>query len=448
MQLSVFPAEIWQKIIAHNSDDVPSLRALCLVSEMTRSWAIEQLFSVVHYSCAEDISWWNTMVGRTPRLQTVVRMVRFSQDPSTSRARHPTELHGAVVPSRMLTMPNVRIVEWDVTSSNISIAVQHLILFPNMKEFRLTNIELNDSDDAAQLLGACGRLRVLSVRSETLFGNTQGEEVHPKTGSSAGTGVPQLDLTALEELTFIDCSPEEIFLYELMEKSRPFHLKSLTFSGEEDPYPVLEMEKLLQLAAPSLIHLVVDPSFNDSVVQMFSRLPPFPTLDTLSVAFDANHQAAKVMNVLGPAPHLTALILRISLPYNHLHLLQILRAAFPWCSSESMKSTLTRRFPLLRRISFHFFAPRNSAIHFRRGLRRWMERQLRKRLEETEIGEDVAEYLEVKWFDDADKLHPVTYSKINGKPPWNRDTEVSDYESDSWNRDEPDAEGSDYGSDM
>ncbi|KAJ7757054.1 hypothetical protein B0H16DRAFT_677440 [Mycena metata] len=432
-----FPVEIWQEIVTHNSDDVPSLRALCLTSRMIRSWAIEHLFSVVSFSCAQDISWWNIMVGRTPSLQTIVRKVRFASDPSAAKGhpgRYPIELHDAVDPRRMLTMPNVHAVAWDVFSGNFSLAIQYLTLFPNMNELLLFNIVgLDTSDDAAQLFGACGRLRVLSVRSETLYGN---EEVHPKSGSPTGAGVPQIDLTALEELTFIDCTPEEIFLYELMEKSRPFHLKSLTFRGEEDPYPVRAMEKLLRLAAPSLVHLGVNPSFHDSVAQMFSRLPAFPTLNTISVAFEADHQAAEVIHALGPAPHLTTLILRIHVATIQ-QLRQILRVAFPWCDSESMKSALTRKFPLLRRISFHFFAARNSNVHFRRGLRRWMERQLRARLEET--GEDVGEYFEMEWSGDADTLRPVAYSKTNGKPPWNRlhlpepDTESSDCESDSWN---------------
>ncbi|KAJ7757062.1 hypothetical protein B0H16DRAFT_1537897 [Mycena metata] len=442
VSLSEVPVEIWQEIITHNSEDVPSLRALCLTSRMIRSWAIEHLFSAVSFSWAQDISWWNIMVGRTPSLQTIVRKVRFAGNPSAARrrpGRYPIELHDAVDPLRMLTMPNVHAVAWDVLSGNFSLAIQYLTLFPNMNELRLINMGLNDSDDAAQLLGACGRLRVLSVRNENLFGD---REDRPKSRSSAEAGVPQIDLTALEELTFIDCSPEEIFLYELMEKSRPFHLKSLTFRGEEDQYPVRAMEKLLRLAAPSLVHLGVNPSFDDSVVQMFSRLPAFPTLETISVALDVAHQAAEVINALGPAPHLTTLILRIHITTVQ-HLRHILRVAFPWCdseSTESMKSTLTRRFPLLRRISFHFFAARNSDVHFRRGLRRWMERQLRARLEET--GEDVGEYLEMEWSGDADTLRPVIYNKTNGKAPWKLlqyllepDTEASDYESDSWNRD-------------
>jgi len=93
-----------------------------------------------------------------------------------------------------------------------------------------------------------------------------------------------------------------------------------------------------------------------------------------------------------------------------------------------------QKFPLIQRIGFYFCAPRTSGMHFRRGLRRRMERELKNRLQET--GADLGEYLEVGWLDS--NFNPVVYSKTNGKPRWKLppdvtepETEQSDCESDT-----------------
>ncbi|KAJ7868747.1 hypothetical protein B0H14DRAFT_3583484 [Mycena olivaceomarginata] len=112
---------------------------------------------------------------------------------------------------------------------------------------------------------------------------------------------------------------------------------------------------------------------------------------------------------------------------------KILRDLLPWRrpASESMKTVLARKFPSCQKIEFHFCIPRDSDMHFRRGLRRSRERRLRDRLEAN--GARIPDLLRVEWLDKAYK--PVMYSETNGKPPWrwmNRhpepETEASDCE--------------------
>jgi hypothetical protein len=61
---------------------------------------------------------------------------------------------------------------------------------------------------------------------------------------------------------------------------------------------------------------------------------------------------------------------------------KILRDLLPWRrrASESMKTVLARKFPSCQKIEFHFCIPRDSDMHFRRGLRRSRERRLRDRV--------------------------------------------------------------------
>jgi hypothetical protein len=177
------------------------------------------------------------------------------------------------------------------------------------------------------------------------------------------------------------------------------------------------------------------------VVEMLNRLrPALLALNTLSLCL--NDQAEHVLNALQAAPNLTVLNFYIILCDDDDHenretFCDILDEAFPWDASAakptSMRSILLHKFPLIRRVGFYFCAQRRSTLHFRRGLRGKMERQLKDRLEETLA--DLGEYFNVGWLDE--KYHPVVYSQKNGKPQWGLppdslhqepETEASDWE--------------------
>ncbi|KAJ7669375.1 hypothetical protein DFH06DRAFT_1180772 [Mycena polygramma] len=429
---SRFPRELADEIAGHNIDDVPTLGAMCLASKTMRLSAIEHLFSTVHFTCADDFNpWWANMLRRTPRLQTAVRKVKFSDKFQTEawKRRHPgslrpKQLHEAVVPPQIPVMPNVRVVEWagDQGLIPISMAVAYMALFPNMTELSLRSLTFTSMDDVVKLLGSCGRLRVLSTSCTDVLLDT------PVDRKSS-----PLDLTALEELELggYTC----ILPLIMTRRFPPTGLVSLRYLNFET-IDIQAAERTLHLAAPSLISLDLAPdlSINAHVirfmVEMFCRLPPLQALRTLSISL---YQAEQVLNASKDAPTLTTLILRIPLFHvdvdrNSIDFDWILQAVFPWGrKSESMRSALTRKFPLIRRLGFHFCAPRKSPIHFRRGLRRRMERQLMKRLEETEA--DVAEMVELDWLDD--NYDPVVYNRSTGKPPWKLDPEIPEPESEA-----------------
>ncbi|KAJ6491258.1 hypothetical protein C8R47DRAFT_1319601 [Mycena vitilis] len=430
---SRFPRELADEIAGHNIEDVPTLGAMCLASKAMRLSAIEHLFSTVHFTCADDFNpWWANMLRRTPRLQTAVRKVRFSDKFQTEawRMRHPgtsypKQLHEAVIPPQIPIMPNVCVVEWagDQDLIPISVAVAYMALFPNITELRLRSLTFTSMDDLVNLLGSCGRLRVLSTsRTDVLIDALIDRKSTP------------FDLSALEELEIEGYTC--ILPLIVTRRFRPAGLLSLRYLNFET-IDIQAAESTLHLATPSLINLDLAPDLSKgahvlrSVVEMFSRLPPLQALRTLSISL---YQAQLVLNASeAPAPVLTRLILRIPLSHvdvdrSFMDLDWILQSVFPWGrKSESMRSALTRKFPLIRRLGFHFCVTRESPIHFRRRLRRRMEWQLMKRLEET--GADVAKIVEVDWLDD--KYVPVVYNGTTGKPRWKLALETPEPESEA-----------------
>jgi hypothetical protein len=181
---------------------------------------------------------------------------------------------------------------------------------------------------------------------------------------------------------------------------------------------------------------------------MLNRLrPALLALNTLSLWL--NDQAEHVLNALQAAPNLTVLTFYIILCDDDDHknrktFCDILDKAFPWdafaTKPTSMRSVLLHKFPLIRRVGFYFCALRRSTLHFRRGLRRKMERQLKDRLEKTSA--DLGEYLDVGWLDE--QYHPVVYSQKNGKPQWgfrpDSPRQEPETEASGWEDSESDAE--------
>ncbi|KAJ7669373.1 hypothetical protein DFH06DRAFT_182401 [Mycena polygramma] len=401
---SRLPPELTTEIAGHNHGDVYALRAMCLVSKALRLSAIEYLFSTIHFTSEADFHRWHDMLCRTPKLQTVPKKTKFSHKGwdrycSHWKVKTQTELHGVPVPPQIPAMPSVRVVEWDADSVEISMAVAYIALFPNIQELHLKNIGFSDFDELAELLGACGAgLRVLSFNNVDV-----GEEIYADPDSP----YPPYNLTVLEDLTATYGGPEYHrgeYLVPLLEASRPGVLRSLTLRSLSLDDPVAHAEKLLRLAAPYLVNLVLRLKTNGNAITMglFRGLPAFSCLKTLTISLGFGREAAQVLDTMTAAPSLTALIFLIDLTHTHESetrtvLQEILEAAFPWShASESMKTILTRKFPLVRRVAFHFCV----TDYFREGVRRKMVWQLMNRLRET--GADLAAYIEVQWLDERE----------------------------------------------
>ncbi|KAJ7746456.1 hypothetical protein DFH07DRAFT_590324 [Mycena maculata] len=474
---SRIPPELAHEIAGHNADDIPTLRALSLASKSTRSSAIIYLFSFIHFACPEDFSQWLDMLDRTPALATIVKRVKLSEPGKDwlrrrrlqRRFQSATELRNSIVPPIIPALPSVHSVEWDYTHAvrgNLVMMVAHMALFPNVKKLYLNNMGFNRFAELMYLLGACGRLQWLSLETTTVELDEEDNYNYPEIQSDGDAAresgtlaltvdrerfIPSprtpFDLTALEGLVITDCHYPDgnDYFIGLLEDSRPNGLKSLAFGGfcHDEPCSIHATEKLLRLSAPSLVKLVIDPTFqytdNRQVLDMFSRLPAFNTLESLTVWLNPKRQVEHFINELKGAPNLTALAFRIVLyegsdEDDREEFDKILREALHWPGAESMKTVLLRKFPLCQRIGFHFCIPGDSDMHFRRGLRRRMERRLKERL--GQAGADIAEYLEVEWLDE--ELNPVTYNRTNRKPPWivarsrhfqEPETEASDCES-------------------
>jgi hypothetical protein len=240
---------------------------MSLVSKALRSFAIEHLFSAIHFACAQDITWWGTMVRRTPRLHHIVKRVKFS-DPTPgwmerrrAQVLSPTPLHQAVVPPEIPILPNVSVVEWESNTSEIdnAMAIAYMALVPNTQELYLSGMSFNGIsdmsfvgfDELATFLRACGKLRVLSFSAT---------EVDDAILPEINRGRPTFNPTALEDLRVAGCDGSELeefdFLSQLVEASRPTELKSLTFAHNEGQW-ANSMGKLLRLASPCLVNLTL-----------------------------------------------------------------------------------------------------------------------------------------------------------------------------------------------
>ncbi|KAJ7484344.1 hypothetical protein FB451DRAFT_82497 [Mycena latifolia] len=466
------PPELLQEITGHNADDVPTLRALSLVSKTMRSMAIKELFSIIHFACAEDFARWLDMLGRTPGPGNIVQKVKFSDLGPLWLERHrgldkATNISRAAIPPIILHMPNVRVVEWDLNGGNFKLGmpVAYMALFPNIQRLYLSHMPFSSVMSLANFIAACGSLKVISFLGRLIDSGPQAES-DPGDSDAIGTSLQlcPLNFAELEELSVASTYTEGTrdFLVHLVKHSPPVELKSLSFERvmdfDQDPCSIPAMEELLKLAASSLVNLAVEPTLwsipQDQIPEMFGRLPAFPSLQSLTIWLSPNRQAEWLVKALTAALNLHTLIFRIGFTDHYdinehrRHLDEILRVAFPWDTSESLKSLLKDKFPLLRRIGFHFSLSHTSDMHFRRGLRRRMERRLRGHLDQA--GADVAEYLELEWFDE--KYNPATYSKTSGKPPWEvsrhywnpePQTEASDCESDKSDKDSDDSDDAD-----
>ncbi|KAJ7484372.1 hypothetical protein FB451DRAFT_1392930 [Mycena latifolia] len=364
-------------------------------------------------------------------------------------------------------MPNVRVVEWHDSYDELKLGmtVAYMALFPRLQKPCLAEQCFPSMISLAKFLSVCGSLKDLSFRA-TMIDNYGSESESNDSDGIAALAHPKLcsfNLTELEELTVTSnyCSEDDKDpLIHLVAHFPPGKPKSLSFESlyyRDDPCSIPAMEKLLRLAAPSLATLIVQPTClqisHNQISKMFSRLPAFPTLHSLTIGLGPKHPAESLIQALTAAPNLNTIIFRIGfsedgdVDEHRKHLNASLGAAVPWATSESMKSFLKRKFPLPRQIGFHLSVWRDSDLHFRRGLRRRMERRLKEQLDQA--GADVTEYLELQWLDENYK--PVTYNHTNGKPPWKVDrssynkepeTEASDCESDKADEDsEYDSDG-------
>ncbi|KAJ7718680.1 hypothetical protein DFH07DRAFT_331805 [Mycena maculata] len=443
---SRIPPEIAHEIAGHNADDVPTLCAMSLVSKSTRSLAIIHLFSFIHFSCAEDFPRWLDMLGRTPTLGTIVRRVKFTE-PDEYWLRHrrglssATPLIKSAVQPIIPVFPNAEFVEWHAfhRQTTLAMATAHMALFPNVTTVHLKDTSYHDSAHLINFLGACGGLKTLCL-SCVIQGESGSDSEESELASHHINDKPTpLDLTGLENLTVIECGDEERDCVAcLIAASPPSGLKSLTFGDPDEPCSLHSMESLLRLGTQSLVELTIPTALetddDQGLMEMFSRLPVFPLLNTLTIWLGPDPQDKHILNALQGAPNLTTLIFRILLDDDEDYVSEdfdtILGEAL-WSSPESMKAVLTRKFPLCRRFAVHFCVLGDSHLHFQPGLRGKMERRLTDRLEEIGVG--MSEYLEVEWLDN--EFNPVTYNKTDGKPPWKaNDREFDDEEWDGFRR--------------
>ncbi|KAF8175513.1 hypothetical protein K438DRAFT_1771123 [Mycena galopus ATCC 62051] len=421
---SDIPTEITHEIGEHNADEPPTLHAMSLVSQATRLSVIKHIFSTINFQSVEDFLQWLDMLGRTPMLATVVKKVKFTnckeRDWRQRGLRSDTPLWTYDGPPMIPSLPTACSVEWCITlhdDTRVAMILAHLALFPNVKKLHLGHTSFTFRG-LTKILRACGQLKSLSFRAATL---AEGDGFKSKVVRRT-----PVDLTALEDLTVIECGQYQgnDAVLRLIQHSQPGRLRSLVVADflYEQCYPLQGIERLLQFAAPSLTNLVLESTFPYTANKV---LPAFPALESLTLwirSYWGRHGMDHVIDALDAftvAPRLTRLIFRMVLSRSGEEGVQedfddILGGLPRWRTSESLKAVLARKLPRCERVEFHMCIPRDSDIHFRRGVRRRMEGELKDELAENGAG--IEELLRIEWVDE--QYSPVSYNEANGKPPW------------------------------
>ncbi|KAJ7636875.1 hypothetical protein FB45DRAFT_1138887 [Roridomyces roridus] len=431
------PAELIHEITSYNADDIPTLRAMSLVSKMTRPFATIHLFSAIHFSCVEDFPWWLEMLNRTPALATIVTKVKFSGGCSqrsmdrlglTSVTQLSDSSSIPVLPS-LPNVTSVHLVEWRNGSTPMAMLMTQMALCPHIRELHLFRVTFYCYSELVAIIGAGGKaLRSLSFNRVTL---KMCYHFHFSWQSVCDSDEP--DLSTLEQLSVERCSFSCTLGFQdcigrLMKEYRPTGVRTLIlgYTNEDDiqACSISDAETLLRLNAPSVVNLIMDPAldiYDSEIMRMFETLPAFQALETLTIWLHPDRMAQRLIDALKGAPNLTRLVLRMPLndywgyEEDREEFNRIVKKVFPWGpGQDSMKTVVLRKFPLCREIAFHLCVPRKSVIHFRRGVRRRMELQLKERLEKTRA--DIAAYLRIEWLDEDFRF--VVYRKTNGKPLW------------------------------
>ncbi|KAJ7868741.1 hypothetical protein B0H14DRAFT_3583475 [Mycena olivaceomarginata] len=363
---------------------------MSLVSKTTRFLAIPHIFSTIQFACVEDFARWLDILGRTPILGTVVKAVKFFEADRDwlrrwRRLKSAAPLRACTAPARDSRLAQRALSR--MVCNSVAMAVAHMVFFHNVDKHCLCGMEF----------GFAALASLLATAEEG------GSDSEIDSGTADRPRQALFDLAALEELVVIDSKsahPEgDGTLLRLLQYSRPRRLQTLSFGDVylEEPC-ITGTEKLLQFGAPSVVNRT---NPKRRVSKTFDRLPAFVALESLTLWLRPRGRAEAFINGIPSAPHLTRLLFRVAL-YDEVD------------EADAQ-------------IEFHFCIPRDSDMHFRRGLRRSREQRLRARLEANGAG--ISDLLRVEWFDGA--YNSVTYNETNGKRLWKWLTRYAEPETES-----------------
>ncbi|KAF8138077.1 hypothetical protein K438DRAFT_725695 [Mycena galopus ATCC 62051] len=255
------------EIAGHNADDAPTLRAMSLVSQATRSSVLRHLFSTIHFACVEDFSRWLDILSWTRTLATAVKKVKFPDQGNRWLGRHrglkaTTPLGGYAALPVIPPSPSVWSIEWYVNSTDCAITMMfaHMASFPNTEKLHFRSMGFNFAQ-LTNLVSACAHFKILSFHSAILA-----EENEPDYISSYDTILPRLlsvaqkcpervretpfDLIALEDLAIRNCASGTETLVHLIQHSQSRELGTLALEvySHEQSFSVHGTEKLMRFS--------------------------------------------------------------------------------------------------------------------------------------------------------------------------------------------------------
>ncbi|PBK86869.1 hypothetical protein ARMGADRAFT_1168779 [Armillaria gallica] len=416
------PAELIDKIVSYNSDDMASMRASSCISRAWRAASLPYLFSFAFFSSREDFTRWCTIHASCPYFLDFVQTVKYepgarAQDeelsrvvkdifPSLPETEHFRALANAITKPpnysphppgiNISCMPKARKLSWD-TLLHYGVSVtpetrQFISSFPAIQDLHFSGLfsSISDGIEFLSLFKSLQKLELNDIAFE--HGNVM--PVFQYSG----------DMSALRDLSVKDCRvPADWIVDKVFAVSPPKNLRRITCESNDSSFSPKVFARLLDLVADSLEELAFTPPISATAEPDWLRLPPFArqsferlhsltfvTIQLGSEPFDPAFTlqwCTTALEIIPLAPKLQRLVMHTYADQPN-QIKEITKGGFfDW---DHLVDTVSRLYPELKEFVFRV----SMEYNFGEKIKIALEKRLKKKL----LG--MGEKLVIDWFDE------------------------------------------------
>ncbi|KAK0195857.1 hypothetical protein F5146DRAFT_1175363 [Armillaria mellea] len=416
------PAELIDKIVSCNGDDVASLRASSSISRAWRAASLPYLFSFALFSSREDFVRWRTIHATCPYFLDFVQTVKYEPGartqkevlsrmandflPSLPNIAHFRALANAIAnpPNysphppgiNISCMPNVRKLLWDsLLNHGVSVTPetrQFISSFPAIQELHFSGL-FSTISDGIEFFSLFKNLQKLELNDIAFEGG-----IYPPAFQYSG------DMSTLRDFSIKDCRmPADWIVDKVFAVSPPKTLRRITCESNDSSFSPKAFARLLDLAADSLEELAFTPPISAISEPGWLRLPPFArqsferlhsltfvTIQLGSEPFDPAFTlqwCSTALEIIPSAPKLQRLVMHAYADQPD-QVKEITKGGFfDW---DHLAETVSRLYPELKEFVFRV----SMEYNFGEKTKNVLEKRLKKKL----LG--MGEKLVIDWFDE------------------------------------------------
>ncbi|SJK97971.1 uncharacterized protein ARMOST_01227 [Armillaria ostoyae] len=416
------PAELIDKIVSCNGDDMASLRASSCISKAWRAASLPYLFSFAFFSSREDFARWRTIHASCPYFLDFVQTVKYEPgartqneelkrmikgiSPSIPNIAHFRALANAIAnppnysphpPGINISyMPKARKLLWDtLLSYGVSVTPEtrrFISSFPAIQDLHFSGL-FSSISDGIEFLSLFKNLQKLE-----LSGIDFERGILPPPFQYSG------DMSTLRDFSIQDCRmPTDWIVDKVFAVSPPKNLRRITCESNGSPLSPKAFARLLDLAADSLEELAFTPPISATAEPDWLRLPPFArqsferlhsltfvTIQLGSEPFDPAFTlqwCTTALEIIPSAPKLQRLVMHTYADQPD-QIKEITKEGFfDW---DHLAETISRLYPELKEFVFRI----SMEYNFGEKIKFALEKRLKKKL----LG--MGEKLIVDWFDE------------------------------------------------